>query len=147
MRNPLSVARPVDRISLPVKVGYGGGLFGVAIVQIGVSTLLLYFYTDIMSFPAATAGSLMLVGGMTDIVANIAAAAAATRRWSRLGRYRPFLIYGAAPLGISFALLFVRPDISPSLLLAYAFVVHVLYRAAYAFYRGPAFGTDHAHVA
>lgn len=133
------VVTPQDsqRISLPVKLGYGGGLFGVSLAQLGVSTLLMYFYTDLMNFTPASAGLLMLIGGITDCFANILAATAATYPWSRLGRYRPFLIYGAAPLGVSFALLFMKPDLPAGALFAFAAVVHILYRAAYAFIAVP----------
>src|SRR3546814_3591916 len=63
----MSAAVPLaSRVPLLVKLGYGGGLFGLSIVQIGVSTLLLYFYTDIMGFAPASAGLLMLIGGLTD---------------------------------------------------------------------------------
>ena len=90
-----------------------------------------------MGFAPATAGLLMVVGGLTDCVANLVAAAAATKSWSRLGRYRPFLIYGAAPLGVSFGLLFVKPDLGPEMLLAFALTIHIIYRTAYAFIAVP----------
>src|SRR3546814_2770841 len=126
----MSAAVPLaSRVPLLVKLGYGGGLFGLSIVQIGVSTLLLYFYTDIMGFAPASAGLLMLIGGLTDCGANLLAAAAATRMRSKLGRYRPFLIYGAAPLGVTFGLLFIKPDLAPATVFAIAMIVHVCYRS------------------
>src|SRR3546814_2282191 len=67
-----------------------------------------------MGFAPASAGLLMLIGGLTDCGANLLAAAAATRMRSKLGRYRPFLIYGAAPLGVTFGLLFIKPDLAPA---------------------------------
>src|SRR3546814_18166702 len=79
----------------------------------------------------------MLIGGLTDCGANLLAAAAATRMRSKLGRYRPFLIYGAAPLGVTFGLLFIKPDLAPATVFAIAMIVHVCYRTAYAFIAVP----------
>src|SRR3546814_10154766 len=79
----------------------------------------------------------MLIGGLTDCGANLLAAAAATRMRSKLGRYRPFLIYGAAPLGVTFGLLFIKPDLAPATVFAIAMIVHVCYRIAYAFIAVP----------
>src|SRR3546814_18340397 len=76
-----------------------------------------------MGFAPASAGLLMLIGGLTDCGANLLAAAAATRMRSKLGRYRPFLIYGAAPLGVTFGLLFIKPDLAPATVFAIAMVV------------------------
>src|SRR3546814_19484877 len=56
---------------------------------------------------------------------------------SKLGRYRPFLIYGAAPLGVTFGLLFIKPDLAPATVFAIAMIVHVCYRTAYAFIAVP----------
>src|SRR3546814_19100440 len=82
----------------------------------------------------------MLIGGLTDCGANLLAAAAATRMRSKLGRYRPFLIYGAAPLGVTFGLLFIKPDLAPATVFAIAMIVHVCYRTAYAFIAVPPAG-------
>lgn len=130
-------AVPDNRLTVAIRIWYAGGLFGLGIAQIGISSLLMYFSTDVMGFPAATAGMLMLVGGITDCVANLLAARCSTRQWSWLGRYRPFMIYGAVPFAASFAMLFLKPDLPPAGLVAFAVVAQILYGTCFAFISVP----------
>lgn len=121
--------------SVPVKVkfGYSAGLFGISMVQTSVSVLIVFFYTDVLLIPAAAAGVIVFIGTLVDACASLLAAWVANRHSAASGRYRPLLLAIAAPLAMFFALMFMRPDLPTHLLWLYAGVMHLCYRACYAF--------------
>jgi GPH family glycoside/pentoside/hexuronide:cation symporter len=121
------------RVPVGVKLGYSAGLFGISMVQTSVSVLLLYFYTDFLHIPPALAGGIISAGTFVDAASNIGTAWIATHHRSRLGKYRPFLIYIALPLTLSFAAMFLRPPLSMSALYGYVILTHAIYRICYAF--------------
>lgn len=129
--------RGAARVPLSMKFGYSAGLFGISMVQTSVSVLLLYFYTDILHIPPVAAGGIVFLGTFADAFASVLAAWVANHHNSRLGRYRPLLIGVSAPLAVFFALMFTRPDLSPTMLWLYAAVTHLGYRICYAFTLAP----------
>lgn len=49
---------------------------------------------------------------------------------SKLGRFRPWIIWGAPVLGLLIFLLFTAPDLSPTMKIVYAYVVYIAYSLA-----------------
>jgi GPH family glycoside/pentoside/hexuronide:cation symporter len=125
------------RVPLSMKFGYSAGLFGISMVQTSVSVLLLYFYTDILHIPPASAGGIVFLGTFADAFSSVFAAWVANHHRSPLGRYRPLLIGVSVPLAIFFALMFTRPDIPAAQLWIYAATTHLCYRICYAFTLAP----------
>lgn len=130
-------AKGAARVPVSMKFGYSAGLFGISMVQTSVSVLLLYFYTDILHIPPASAGGIVFLGTFADAFSSVFAAWVANHHHSPLGRYRPLLIGVSAPLAVFFALMFSRPDLSAGQLWIYAAITHLCYRICYAFTLAP----------
>lgn len=68
------------------------------------------FFTNVFGLTFADAGLLMLLARCFDVVTDPLMGSLADRTKSRWGTYRPWLIWGAIPLGLVFALLFYTPS-------------------------------------
>lgn len=126
---PLAIA---DKLSLPRKLGFTLGDYACNIYWQSLSLFLLFFYTDVVGLSAATAGWIYMVASIWDGAIDPLIGALADRTRSRFGRYRPYILFGALPLGISFCLLYYKPPFHGTGLVAWLLATHVLLRTAYA---------------
>lgn len=89
------------------------------------------FFTNIFGLTVVDTATLMLVARLFDVVTDPIMGAIADRTRSRWGTYRPWLIFGAIPLGLVFALLLFTPDFSPAGKRAWAYSLYLLMMAVY----------------
>jgi GPH family glycoside/pentoside/hexuronide:cation symporter len=120
-----------EKISTGMKIGYGAGDFAANIVFQTVTLFLLYFYTDVFMLSASTAGVIYFIAKLWNAACDPTMGYIADRTRTRWGRNRPFLLFGALPLGISFFLLFAAPDLTPAGRTAWALATFLLFSAAY----------------
>jgi glycoside/pentoside/hexuronide:cation symporter, GPH family len=118
-------------LSARARYGFAIGDFGFNLYWQGLGLFLIYFQTDVLGIPAAVAGTCYLIAsvwdGMTDPVMGVIA----DRTRSRWGKYRPFLLFGSAPLAIAFALTFSAPHLPLPWLIGYTLLTQMLVRALY----------------
>lgn len=119
------------RLSWFRKIGYAAGDFGLNLFFTFSTLFLLYYYTDVLGLTATTAGLIIMVALVWEGLFDPLMGVLATRTRSRFGRYRPYLLYGALPLCLSFVAMFVPTGLSGTSLAAYALVTHLLFRTAY----------------
>lgn len=111
---------------------YGAGDLGLNFYWQGVGFFLLYFYTDIIGLPNTTAGIVYAIGGFVDALSDPVMGVLADRTRSKWGRYRPYLLFGVGPLGLSFILLFSLPPLLPAAWLVFACIAtHIMFRLCY----------------
>ena len=89
------------------------------------------FFTNVFGLTFADAAALMLIARLFDVVTDPLMGSLADRTRSRWGTYRPWLIFGAIPFGLVFALLLYTPDLDPAGKRAYAYVLYLLMMAVY----------------
>lgn len=119
-------------LSTRAKASYAVGDMGLNVYWQGMGLFLFFFYTDVMGLPARWAGITILVASIWDAISDVIIAGIADRTHTRIGRYRPYLLYAALPLGVGFMLaFFVPPGLSGTLLIAYALGSHLLLRTLY----------------
>ena len=117
---------------LSEKIGYGlGDAAAGGITWKVMSIAFPFFFTNIFGLTVADAGALMLVARLFDVVTDPLMGAIADRTKSRWGTYRPWLIFGAIPLGLVFALLLYTPDLGPSGRRVYAYALYLLMMVVY----------------
>jgi glycoside/pentoside/hexuronide:cation symporter, GPH family len=119
------------QISIYRKIGYAFGDYGCNLYWQSISFFLLYFYTDVIGLPVATAGLIYMIASIFDGCIDPLVGALMERSRSRWGRYRPWLLLGAIPLALTFSLLYWRPGFTGTTLVAFVLVVHLLFRVCY----------------
>ena len=99
--------------SLKEKIGYalGDAASGGITWKIMSIAFPLYF-TNVFGLTFADAAALMLIARLFDVVTDPIMGSLADRTQSRFGTYRPWLIFGAVPFGLIFALLLYTPEIT-----------------------------------
>lgn len=122
-RQPLA---DVASLRLAEKLSYGAGEIGTSISWIMVGSFLLLYYTDVARLPVTALGTLMLVTRVLDAIFDPVVGVMVDRTKSRLGKARPYLLYGGVPFAVMMAVSFWSPDASPTIKLVYAYVTFTL---------------------
>ncbi len=118
--------------SLTEKIAYAmGDAAAGGIVWKVMSIAFPLFFTNVFGLTFADAAVLMLVARMFDVVTDPLMGTLADRTQSRWGTYRPWLIFGAVPFGLVFALLLYTPDFGPTAKRVYAYALYLLMMAVY----------------
>lgn len=119
------------KVSLKEKIGYGLGDGAANIGWRGVGTFLIIFYTDVVGLSPATVGLLLLVARFSDGISDIIMGVIGDRTDSKYGKFRPWILWTAIPLGISLALLFTSPDVGQSGKIIYAYITYIAFTLLY----------------
>lgn len=118
--------------SLKEKIGYAlGDAAAGGITWKIMSIVFPFFFTNVYGLTLADAALLMLVARVFDVVIDPIIGSLSDRVQTRFGTYRPFLIYGAIPMGVVFALLLQTPDLGPVAKRVYAYTFYILAMALY----------------
>lgn len=121
-------AAPLPRFR---RIGYGVGDIGFNLYFTTATLYLLYYYTDVLGLPAATAGWIFAGAMIWDAVSDPLMGYLASRTRSRWGQYRPYLLFGAIPLAASWVLIFWPTGLTGPALVLFALAAHVLFRTLY----------------
>ncbi len=117
----------MEKLSIKEKVGYALGDGAANIAWRGVTTFLFIFYTDVFGLNPAVVGLLMLIARFSDGIIDIIMGIICDRTNSRYGKFRPWILWTAIPLGITLSLLFTSPDLSPAGKVVYAYATYLLF--------------------
>ncbi|MBK8348484.1 MAG: MFS transporter [Saprospiraceae bacterium] len=122
-----------QKLSVTEKIGYSLGDFAANLVFQTLMTYLAYFYTDIYGLESNHASALMLVVGLVAAFGfNPVIGAIADRTESKWGKFRPWILWTAVPLGVIALLAFSTPDFSYKGKVIYAVVTYTLLLLLYA---------------
>jgi glycoside/pentoside/hexuronide:cation symporter, GPH family len=122
-----------QKLSFVEKVGYSLGDLAANLVFQTLVTYLAFFYTDIYGLETGHASIITLtVGLVAAFVFNPIVGAVADRTNTRWGKFRPWIIWTAVPLGVVALLAFSTPDFSYKGKLIYAVVTYTLLLILYA---------------
>ena len=113
-------------MKLPIKekLGYSFGEFAGSSLWQTMAFFLPVFYTDVFLLPAGAAATLFLVVRIFDALNDPIMGIVADRTKSRWGKFRPYLLFGAVPLGIVTVVMFTTPDFSDTGKLVYAYITY-----------------------
>jgi len=118
--------------SLKEKIGYAlGDAASGGITWKIMSIAFPFYFTNVFGLSLADAAVLMLVARMFDVVTDPLMGSLADRTQSKWGTYRPWLIIGAIPFGLIFALLLYTPDFGEAGKRIYAYVLYLSMMAVY----------------
>jgi len=111
--------------------GYGVGDFGLNIYWQTVSMFLIYWYTQVAGIDPRIAGLIFFLGMTWDAISDPVVASLAERVQTRMGTYRPFLLFGSLITAIAFIILFWVPPFEGTTKIAFLIFTCLLFRTSY----------------
>ncbi len=116
---------------LSEKIGYGFGDMASSMFWKVFSYYLPFFYSNVFGLSLVDAGILVLITRIWDAVSDPMMGVVADRTHTRWGKYRPYLLWVAAPFSICGILLFTTPDWGYAAKLVWAYVTYILMMTVY----------------
>ncbi|MES2775642.1 MAG: MFS transporter [Bacteroidota bacterium] len=122
-----------QKLSVMEKVGYSLGDLAANLVFQTLVTWISYYYLNIFGLKSEHASMLTLIVGLVAAFAfNPIMGAIADRTKSRWGKFRPWILWTAVPLGVVSLLAFRTPDFAYQGKVIYAVVTYALLLLLYA---------------
>ena len=123
----------IQKLSIKEKIGYSLGDLAANLVFQTLMTYLAYFYTDIYGLETSDASIVILVVGLVAAFGfNPMIGALADRTNSKWGKFRPWILWTAVPLGVIALLAFSTPDFSYKGKMIYAIATYTILLLLYA---------------
>ena len=120
-----------DKLPVWRKLMYGSGDLGFSMTSTIVVAYFAIYLTDVVGLRPEIVAIPFFVGRVWDWVNDILFGYISDHTRTRWGRRRPFLLFGAIPFAIAFALMWWRPPIQGEVaLVIYYIFAFVLYDAA-----------------
>jgi glycoside/pentoside/hexuronide:cation symporter, GPH family len=120
-----------QKLTVKEKIGYGLGDTASNFYWQMFMSFILFFYTDVFGISAAVAGTMLLVTRIWDTGIDPIMGVIADRTDTKWGKFRPYLLWMALPIGIIGVLTFTTPNLSVSGKIIYAYITSTLMMAAY----------------
>ncbi len=122
-----------QKLSVVEKVGYSLGDLAANLVFQTLVAYLSYFYTNIYGLKTEHASLVTLIVGLfAAFIFNPIMGAIADRTSTRWGKFRPWILWTAIPLGIAAILAFSTPDFSYKGKVIYAVITYAFLLMLYA---------------
>lgn len=119
------------KLSFREKFGYGLGDTASHFAWDMAGMFLFFYLTDVYGISAAMAGTIMLLARVWDAISDPLIGIISDRTQTRWGKFRPYMIWFAVPMGISLVLLFTTPDFDETGKIIYAACMYLLLSTTY----------------
>jgi GPH family glycoside/pentoside/hexuronide:cation symporter len=122
-------------LSFLEKAGYSAGDAAANLVFMSMVLFQLNFYTDVFGLSASTAAAILLWPRLWDAVFDPVMGVLADRTNTRWGKFRPWVLWTAAPWAVVMVLAYTTPDPawgwSTGMVIAYAGITNTLLMTLY----------------
>ncbi len=130
----------MSKLSRRTRWIYGSGDIGFSLTHTIIAAYFAIFLTDVVGIQAGVAAAAIFIGKTWDYINDPLVGYLSDRTRTRWGRRRPYLLFGAIPFGIIFALMWWIPPISNPIGLAiYYGILYAVYDTAVTFVSMPYF--------
>ncbi len=126
-----------EKLYFTTKLAYGAGDFGPAIAANILVFYLLFFFTNVAGLPPGLAGSILMIGKISDAINDPIIGVLSDKTRSRWGRRLPWILGGIIPFAFCYTLQWTIPQFSDNLtvnqwgLFVYYVVIGILFNIAY----------------
>ncbi|MEM1232004.1 MAG: MFS transporter [Pseudomonadota bacterium] len=128
----------VGELPRSLKLGWGSGALGVALLMNGVSGLILFYLVSVLKLDPFLAGALIFVSKLFDVVTDPLVGYWSDQAHSPRGRRRPFLFWSAFICAGSFVMIFSTPMFDAQWLTAtYVLIAMLIYTLGYTLFNVP----------
>ncbi|MDJ0657860.1 MAG: MFS transporter [Crocosphaera sp.] len=126
-----------EKLHFTTKLAYGAGDFGPAIAANILVFYLLFFFTNVAGLPPGLAGSILMIGKISDAINDPIIGVLSDKTRSRWGRRLPWILGGIIPFALFYTLQWTIPQFSDNStvnqwgLFAYYVVIGILFNITY----------------
>lgn len=120
-----------SKLSIKEKIGYGLGDTASHFAWDMAGMFLFFYFTDVYGISAAAAGTIMMVARIWDAVSDPLVGIISDRTKTKQGKFRPYMLWFAIPLGASLVALFTTPDFDATGKIIYATAAYLLLSTFY----------------
>lgn len=114
------------------KIGYGSGDIAGNVVYAFLSTFMMFYLTETVGMNVGIVGSLMALSKLFDGVTDIFFGTLIDKTHSKMGKARPWMLYGYIGCAVALAAIFMVPDgWGEKAQYAYFFVTYTLLNAVF----------------
>lgn len=117
---------PEKIITFKEKIGYASGDMASVLFFKVFASFLVFFYTDMLSIPAATIGFMLIITRIFDAANDPIMGVICDRTNSPHGKFRPWLRWMVIPYALSGILVFTVPDWGDSAKIVYVYITYTL---------------------
>jgi Na+/melibiose symporter-like transporter len=103
------VSGRVQRVPLATHLSYSLGMLAPSALLVFSRSFLLFFYSQVVGLDPWLAGIALTLGRLWDAVSDPLMGELSDRTRSRLGRRRPYIVFGALPLALSYIAMWTPP--------------------------------------
>lgn len=103
-----------DRLTISEKFWYGFGDVGKNLLLQTLVLYLMFYLTTHIGISPAVVGTMMLISKIWDAINDPIMGYAIDNTNTRWGKARPYLLFCSVPLGLTFIMCFIIPDLSPT---------------------------------
>lgn len=115
------------------KIAYGLGDLGINVAYGAIGFYFVFFLTDVAGMTPLWAGYIFMIARIWNALADSITGMISDKTKSRFGRRKPYLLFGAIPLGICFSLLWLVPLKNNAHLFIYYTFVGILFNTIFSF--------------
>jgi len=120
-----------EKLSTKQKLMYGAGDIGFSLTSTILGVYFLFFMIEVVGLRPGIAAIPILIGKIWDFVNDPIFGYISDRTRSRWGRRRPYLLFGALPLALTFTMLWYKPDFTgTAALVVYYSVAYIIFEAS-----------------
>ena len=109
------------------RIGYFCGMFGCNAAYSMVNSFLLIYFTDAVKINVAALSIMFLVTKLFDGVTDYIVGSLIDITDTKMGRNKPWMLYGIPVFAIGFILVFSAPSFAESWRLLYAYLSYILF--------------------
>jgi len=134
MKNEANAVPRSARARLPVgtKLGFGVADLGGNLFFTSLGFFALKYLTDTVGMAAAVAGTILMVGKIVDAFWDPLVGYLSDNTKTRLGRRRPYLLFGSVPMALAMWFFYSNPHIqNPATLALWGLVAFILLNVTY----------------
>ena len=118
------------------KIGYGFGEAGSTLSWTLISSYLTVFYSDVVGIAPAMISIIMLIARIWQAICDPVFGVVAENTDTKIGRYRPYILFGAPILALFNCLTFLNMNIPVSAKTIFCIVTYMICCAAYSVTNG-----------
>ena len=104
---PAAPAAP--RVPLATHINYSIGTLAPSALVVFSRSFLLFFYSQAVGLSPWLAGIALTIGRLWDAVSDPLMGAISDRTRSRMGRRRPYIIFGSIPMALTYIAMWTPP--------------------------------------